>query len=110
MLSDKMPYNFDRVQSVTNRNWKDNLTLVPVTSKSVSQVARPLLACKMRDPITNIGLSLELLEATLTTPEQKKYIEIIRRNNVRINSFITLLLASQQEQEAIEKDVPIHIF
>ncbi|MDQ3051494.1 MAG: PAS domain S-box protein [Bacteroidota bacterium] len=56
-----------------------------------------MIAHEIRNPLTNINLSLEQLEAELpTNPDLKMYFDIIKRNSERISSLITELLNSSK--------------
>ncbi len=55
----------------------------------------------MRNPLTNIHLSLDQLEPELVDDELKLFTDIIRRNSLRINTLITELLESFKPQETI---------
>jgi two-component system, sporulation sensor kinase E len=67
-----------------------------ITSEKLAAVGRiaTTLAHEIRNPLTNIGLSLEFLEKQSVSEEQVSYFEIISRNTVRINETITELLNS----------------
>ena len=58
------------------------------------------LAHEVRNPLTNINLASVLLEATLKGPDQKIYLDIIKRSSIRINKLINDLLMYQQAEEA----------
>lgn len=50
------------------------------------------LAREVRNPLTSINLSLDMLRAGITDPELKMYIDIISRSSTRINRQINELL------------------
>jgi len=63
-----------------------------VTGKIVRMIAH-----EIRNPLTNINLSLEQLEAEITAQEEINiYFDIIKRNSERISSLITELLNSSK--------------
>lgn len=53
------------------------------------------LAHEIRNPLTNIGLSVEVLEED-NIEEQKKLLDIIKRSSGRINNIITEILQSSK--------------
>lgn len=56
-----------------------------------------MIAHEIRNPLTNVNLSLEQLEAEMPpNPDYKIYFEIIKRNSDRISSLITELLNSSK--------------
>ena len=63
-----------------------------VTGKIVRMIAH-----EIRNPLTNINLSLEQMEAELPVElDMKMYVDIIKRNSDRIGSLITELLNSSK--------------
>jgi two-component system, sporulation sensor kinase E len=54
------------------------------------------LAHEIRNPLTNINLSLDHLTEIKADDEQNHYFDIIRRNSKRINDILTELLASSK--------------
>lgn len=52
------------------------------------------LAHEIRNPLTNINLSLDHLNEMESVDDQKSYFEIIKRNSKRINDILSELLAS----------------
>jgi signal transduction histidine kinase len=58
-----------------------------------------VLAHEIRNPLTNINLSVELIEAEVKNDDLKLYIDIIKRSSVRINGLINELLRYQQTDE-----------
>jgi signal transduction histidine kinase len=58
------------------------------------------LAHEIRNPLTNIDLSAKMLEASIKDNELKKYLDIIKRSSIRINSLVSDLLKYQQPDEA----------
>ncbi len=67
-----------------------------IASEKLAAVGRiaATLAHEIRNPLTNISLSLEFLKKQPPTGDQVPYFEIISRNTVRINEIITELLNS----------------
>lgn len=57
------------------------------------------LAHEVRNPLTNINLSIEQLESELPDDDLKLFTDIIRRNSRRINDLITTLLNTSRPAE-----------
>jgi signal transduction histidine kinase len=55
-----------------------------------------VLAREVRNPLTCINLSLDMLNAATTDKELKEYIDIISRSSNRINRLIKELLKCQE--------------
>ena len=55
-----------------------------------------LLAREVRNPLTCIDLSIDMLKSSVTDTERKVYMEIITRSSKRINQLIKDLLACQE--------------
>ncbi|HSU28687.1 MAG TPA: ATP-binding protein [Chitinophagaceae bacterium] len=74
-----------------------------VIKKQTGQVAA-VLAHEVRNPLTNINLSVELLGTSLLDHERKIYLDVIRRSVLRINNLINEVLKFQStEDEEDEK-------
>jgi PAS domain S-box-containing protein len=69
-----------------------------ISSEKLAAVGRiaATLAHEIRNPLTNISLSLEFLEKQSLSEDQVSYFEIVSRNTVRINEIITELLNSSR--------------
>src|SRR5437868_5498281 len=50
---------------------------------------------EIRAPLTNINLSVELLQDALQDSQLKTYLDIIMRSSARINDLVTDMLKSQ---------------
>ena len=66
------------------------------------------LAHELRNPLTNINLSIDMLEFSIKDKELKEYLEIIKRSSKRINILIAELLKCQQEDEIKEENHSLH--
>jgi signal transduction histidine kinase len=55
-----------------------------------------LLAREIRNPLTCIDLSINMLNSAATDPELKVYMEIIKRSSKRINELLKELLEAQE--------------
>lgn len=62
------------------------------------------LAHELRNPLTNIHLSTEMLESTIQEEEQKSYLDIINRSSNRINLLITDLLTYLQTSDGLPEE------
>jgi signal transduction histidine kinase len=55
-----------------------------------------VLAREVRNPLTSINLSLDMLRAAITDPDLKVYLDIISRSSVRIKRQISELLKCEE--------------
>ncbi len=94
------------VQDITSRKKLERDRLLAEKSASTARLARTL-AHEVRNPLTNIHLSLDQLEPELLDEDLKLFTDIIRRNSLRINTLITELLESFKPQETILKSTSI---
>lgn len=69
--------------------------LAPSIQRHSSRLKAATLAREVRNPLTCIDLSIEMLDAAVTDPELKVYMEIIMRSSKRINQQIKELLKCQ---------------
>ena len=75
----------------------------PLKAENPSIQIASLLAHELRNPLTNINLSIDMLEYSIKDKELKGYIDIIKRSSTRINSLISEFLKHQQMEVQIEK-------
>jgi signal transduction histidine kinase len=61
------------------------------------------LVHELRNPLTNIKLSVELLESASTDDKGKTFLDIIRRSSMRISDLINDLLKNKQEEAEVER-------
>lgn len=66
------------------------------------------LAHEVRNPLTNIHLSVEQLEEELNDEDAKLFLEIIKRNGQRISDLITELLNNSKPSELAFSQMSIH--
>ncbi|MFN8344633.1 MAG: PAS domain S-box protein [Spirosomataceae bacterium] len=95
------------IQDITARKKMERDTLLAAKAASTARLVRTL-AHEVRNPLTNINLSLDQIEPELDNEDQKLFAEIIRRNSRRINTLISELLNSFKQQEAILSSASIH--
>ena len=67
------------------------------------------LAHEIRNPLTTINLATDMLESAIVDEELIKYLDIIKRNSIRINNAIYELLKYQGNDKEAEKTYPIHL-
>jgi signal transduction histidine kinase len=67
------------------------------------------LAHEIRNPLTTINLATDMLESFIKDKELIKYLDIIKRNSIRINNAIYELLKYQATDKVKEKTYPIHL-
>lgn len=94
------------IHDITARKKIERDRLLTEKSASTARLARTL-AHEVRNPLTNIHLSLDQLEPELVDEDLKLFTSIIRRNSHRINTLITELLDSFKPQETTLKQVSI---
>jgi PAS domain S-box-containing protein len=95
------------IQDITARKKMERDTLLAAKAASTARLVRTL-AHEVRNPLTNINLSLDQIEPELDNEDQKLFAEIIRRNSRRINTLISELLNSFKQQEAVLSPASIH--
>jgi signal transduction histidine kinase len=61
------------------------------------------LVHELRNPLTNINLSIELLESSSTDDKWKTFLDIIRRSSMRISDLINDLLKNKQDEAEVER-------
>jgi len=68
----------------------------------------PGLAHEIRNPLSNINLSVAMLESIIKNDDLKIYLDIIMRSSRRINDLITELLKHQQADEVLVEEHSFH--
>ncbi len=90
------------LHDITNQKKTERATLLAEKLAATGRLVRTL-AHEVRNPLSNIHMSLEQLVG-LTRDEDRIYLDIIDRNGKRINDLITELLTSSKPAEmAMEK-------
>jgi PAS domain S-box-containing protein len=85
------------LHDITNQKKTERATLLAEKLAATGRLVRTL-AHEVRNPLSNIHMSLEQL-TTATKSEDKIYLDIIERNGRRINDLITELLTSSRPTE-----------
>ena len=67
-----------------------------------------ILAHEVRNPLTNIDLAIELLNASVKTADLKVYTDIIRRSSARINDLVNELLKYQEAEKVPAESHSMH--
>lgn len=95
------------IQDITARKKSERDRILTEKSASTARFIRTL-AHEVRNPLSNIHLSLDQLEPELEDEELKMFTDVIRRNSHRINALITDLLNSFKTQETSLCSISIH--
>jgi PAS domain S-box-containing protein len=93
------------LHDITNQKKTERATLLAEKLAATGRLVRTL-AHEVRNPLSNIHMSLEQL-TTSTGPDDKIYLDIIERNGKRINDLITELLTSSRPTEIVFEKVPL---
>lgn len=87
------------IHDLTLRKKTEHDLIVAEKLAFVGKIAR-ILAHEVRNPITNINLSVEQLEEiTPENPDNNLYFDIIKRNSKRINDLVNELLENSKPME-----------
>ena|SRR5690349_8003624 len=57
------------------------------------------VALEVRNPLGNINLSVEMLESLIKDKDLNMYLDVIKRNSVRMNNLINKFLTYQEGNE-----------
>lgn len=93
------------LHDITNQKKTERATLLAEKLAATGRLVRTL-AHEVRNPLSNIHMSLEQLTG-LTKDDERIYLDIIDRNGKRINDLITELLTSSKPTEMVLEKVPI---
>lgn len=85
-----------------------NTKILPAIWKKPSVRVAAVLAHEIRNPLTNINLSINMLESAIQNSELKKYLDIIMRSSARINDLVNELLEYKQVEEMETEKYSIH--
>ncbi len=95
------------VHDMTRRKKAERELVIAEKLAVTGRVARTL-AHEVRNPLTNINLSVEQLEEDINDEEYKKYFEIIKRNSKRINDLVTELIEHSRPTEIKSATISLH--
>ena len=84
-------------KKTTQSAWND--PTVPLVS---------VLVHELRNPLTNIMLTVHLLESKILDDRDRMYMDIIKRSSTKINDLVNDLLKGQQEQELQTEEYSLH--
>jgi PAS domain S-box-containing protein len=94
------------IHDMTQRKKAEHDLMIAEKLAFIGKVARTL-AHEVRNPLTNINLSVEQLEELIKEEDYRTYFEIIRRNSKRINDLVTELLENSKPMELKKTPVPV---
>ncbi|MCW3466065.1 two-component system sensor histidine kinase NtrB [Chitinophaga nivalis] len=84
------------------------LPIVAEKSKVFSGQPTASLAHELRNPLTNINLSVGMIESITRNDDLKSYLDIIMRSSVRINDLVTELIKYQHANEVPVEQHAVH--
>jgi len=90
------------VHDITTRRKTERASTLSEKMGATNRLVRTL-AHEVRNPLTNINLSIENLESEINDDLLQAYLDIIKRNSKRINDLITELLNSSRPSEIVLK-------
>jgi PAS domain S-box-containing protein len=93
------------LHDITNQKKTERATLLAEKLAATGRLVRTL-AHEVRNPLSNIHMSLEQLVPTTKT-EDRIYLDIIERNGKRINDLITELLTSSRPTQVVFQRLPL---
>jgi PAS domain S-box-containing protein len=94
------PYYLGIIQDITTRKKEERDTLLYEKMAATGRLVRTL-AHEVRNPLTNINLSLDQMGEDFEEEDAKFFLDIIRRNSQRINDLITELLNTSRPSEVV---------
>ena len=94
------PYYLGIIQDITTRKKEERDFLLYEKMAATGRLVRTL-AHEVRNPLTNINLSLDQMREDFEDEDSKFFLDIIRRNSQRINDLITELLNTSRPSEVI---------
>jgi len=94
------------IHDITNLKKAEKIALQAEKLAAAGRLVRTL-AHEVRNPLSNIQMSVEQLESMASKEDDKIFLEIINRNSKRINGLITELLNSSRPVEMTYKAVSI---
>jgi PAS domain S-box-containing protein len=107
-LDDKNTINYlGIIHDITRRKKAEKELLIAEKLAATGRVVRTL-AHEIRNPLTNINLSIEQLQSEVQRPDMEMYFDIIKRNTRRINALITDLLHSGKPTDMKREKISIN--
>ncbi len=94
------------IHDITNLKKSEKTTLQTEKFKAAERLVHTL-AHEVRNPLNNINLSLEQLNAEMADKEAATYLDIISRNSRRIGDLITELLDSSKATEIVLEKISL---
>jgi PAS domain S-box-containing protein len=94
------------MHDITNIKIANN-TKIQLEKLAANERLIRLIAHEIRNPLTNIHLSVDHLKLSFTNDELEPYVGIIERNGVRINELISELLNYSKPIELLLEHVPL---
>lgn len=94
------------IHDMTQRKKAEHDLMVAEKLAITGKIAR-ILAHEVRNPLTNINLSVEQLEEDLKDEDFQPYFDIIKRNSKRINDLVTELIENSKPQELKAKKLSL---
>jgi PAS domain S-box-containing protein len=86
------------VHDMTKRKKAEHDLMIAEKLAITGKIARTL-AHEVRNPLTNINLSIEQLQENMQDEEYQQYFEIVKRNSKRINDLVTQLMENSKPAE-----------
>lgn len=97
-IGNNIAYYQGIVHDMTNRKKAEYDLMVAEKLAIAGKIARTL-AHEVRNPLTNINLSIEQLKEYVNDEEYDQYFEIVKRNSKRINDLVTELMENSKPSE-----------
>jgi PAS domain S-box-containing protein len=94
------------IHDITNLKKAEKVTLQAEKLAAAGRLVRTL-AHEVRNPLSNIQMSVEQLETTPINEDDRVFLEIIDRNSKRINGLITELLNSSRPAEMVYRSISL---
>jgi PAS domain S-box-containing protein len=94
------------IHDMTLRKKAEHDLMIAEKLAITGKIAR-ILAHEVRNPLTNINLSVEQIEEELQDSGFQPYFEIIKRNSKRINDLVTELIENSKPSELKKERMPL---
>lgn len=95
------------IHDITRRKKAEKDLIIAEKLAATGRIVRTL-AHEVRNPLTNINLSVEQLEEEVANDDLRMYMDIIKRNSKRINDLISELLHSSKPTEINAVKYPLN--